>query len=89
MDGTLSAPGHHLKQPHLWKHTLMELDNLQTAAQDNSYLKETMSFITRTAKYILTSDESEPSWLKPGLELNNFQLGSAHDLFHSAQKFPY
>ena len=31
------------------------------------------------------SDESEPSWL----ELNNFQLGSAHDLFHSAWKFPY
>ena len=27
--------------------------------------------------YICTSDESEPSWLEPGLELNNFQLGSA------------
>ena len=24
-----------------------------------------------------TSDEPEQSWLEPGLELNNFQLGSA------------
>ena len=27
------------------------------------------------------SDESEPSWLEPELELKDFQLGSAHDLF--------
>ena len=32
------------------------------------------------------SDEPEP---KPGLKLNNFQLSSARDLFHSARKFPY
>ena len=38
---------------------------------------------------VFSIDESEPSWLEPGLELNNFQLGSARDLFHSAQKFPY
>ena len=25
----------------------------------------------------VASDEPEPSWLEPGLELNNFQLGSA------------
>jgi hypothetical protein len=39
--------------------------------------------------WIASSDESDPSWLEPGLELNNFQLGSARDLFHSARKFPY
>jgi hypothetical protein len=27
--------------------------------------------------YIVTSDESEPSWLEPELELKDFQLGSA------------
>ena len=27
--------------------------------------------------YLLTSDESEPSWLEPELELKDFQLGSA------------
>ena len=37
--------------------------------------------------YIISSDESEPSWLEPGLKLNNFQLGSASDLFHSARIF--
>ena len=26
--------------------------------------------------YIATSDESEPSWLEPELELKDFQLGS-------------
>ena len=34
-----------------------------------------------------TSDESEPSWLGPQLELKDFQLGSACDLFRSARKF--
>ena len=29
-----------------------------------------------------TSDESEPIWLEPQLELKDFQLGSACDLFH-------
>ena len=28
-----------------------------------------------------TSDESEPSWLEPELELKDIQLGSARDLF--------
>ena len=28
-------------------------------------------------KYLITSDESEPSWLEPELELKDFQLGSA------------
>ena len=27
--------------------------------------------------YLSTSDESEPSWLEPELELKDFQLGSA------------
>ena len=31
------------------------------------------------------SDESEPSWLEPGLELNNFQLGSARLVTFSIQ----
>jgi hypothetical protein len=30
----------------------------------------------RTQRTLLSSDEPEPSWLEPGLELNNFQLGS-------------
>ena len=28
------------------------------------------------------SDEPKPSWLEPQLELKDFQLGSARDLFH-------
>ena len=31
------------------------------------------------------SDESEPSWLEPELELNNFQLGSARLVTFSIQ----
>ena len=31
------------------------------------------------------SDEPEPSWLEPGLELNNFQLGSARLVAFSIQ----
>ena len=34
----------------------------------------------------LTSDESEPSWLEPELELKDFQLGSARDLFRFSSK---
>ena len=34
-----------------------------------------MNLITIFCLY--TSDESEPSWLKPELELKDFQLGSA------------
>ena len=30
---------------------------------------------------VATSDESEPSWLEPELELKDFQLVSARDLF--------
>ena len=32
------------------------------------------------------SDESEPSWLEPELELKVFQLGSARDLFPFSSK---
>ena len=32
------------------------------------------------------SDESEPSWLEPELELKDFQLGSARDLFPFCSK---
>ena len=32
------------------------------------------------------SDESEPSWLEPELELKGFQLGSARDLFPFSSK---
>ena len=37
------------------------------------------SILTILGLYI--SDESEPSWLEPELELKDFQLGSARDLF--------
>ena len=37
-------------------------------------------------RYILfTSDESEPSWLEPKLELKDFQLRLACGFFHSAR----
>ena len=35
---------------------------------------------------VAISDESEPSWLKPELELKDFQLGSACDLFPFSSK---
>ena len=34
----------------------------------------------------IISDESEPSWLEPELDLKNFQLGSARDLFPFSSK---
>ena len=33
------------------------------------------------------SDEPEPSWLEPQLELKDFQLGSGRDLFASARTY--
>ena len=36
--------------------------------------------------YITNSDESEPSWLKTGLELKVLQFGSALDLFPFSSK---
>ena len=42
------------------------------------------SILTILGLYI--SDESEPSWLEPELELKDFQLGSARDLFHFSSK---
>ena len=35
---------------------------------------------------VIASDESEPSWLKPELELKDIQLGSARDLFLFSSK---
>ena len=35
--------------------------------------------------YVNSSDEPEPSWLEPQLELKDFQLNSARDLFASAR----
>ena len=35
---------------------------------------------------LTVSDESEPSWLEPELELKDFQLGSARDLFPFSSK---
>ena len=34
---------------------------------------------------LISSDEPEPSWLEPGLELNNFQLGLARLVAFSIQ----
>ena len=41
-----------------------------------------MSLLAATRR----SDESEPSWLEPELELKDFQLGSARDLFPFSSK---
>jgi hypothetical protein len=46
----------------------------------NFTAKRRSSFVWR-GQYISNSDESEPSWLEPELELKDFQLGSARDLF--------
>ena len=35
---------------------------------------------------LYTSDESEPEWLDPGLELKDFQFGLARDLFLFSSK---
>jgi hypothetical protein len=46
-----------------------------------------MEHVTLSESYIYTfSDESEPSWLEPELELKDFQLGSARDLFPFSSK---
>ena len=37
-------------------------------------------------EWLIISDESEPSWLEPELELKDFQLGSARDLFLISSK---
>ena len=42
------------------------------------------SILTILGLYI--SDESEPSWLEPELELKDFQLGSARDFFPFSSK---
>ena len=39
-------------------------------------IKDICFCIYEHSKYLCTSDESEPSWLEPGLKLNDFQLGS-------------
>ena len=36
--------------------------------------------------YLITSDESEQSWVEPELELKDFQLGLARDLFPLSSK---
>ena len=36
--------------------------------------------------YLDSSDGSEPSWLEPELELKDFQLGSARNLFLFSSK---
>ena len=41
---------------------------------------------SRIYQLLFCSDESEPSWLEPYLELKDFQLGSARDLFYFSSK---
>ena len=55
-------------------------DDCVTTGTKNLLKQETYS-----NRETITSDESEPCWLKPQLELKVFQLSSALDLFHSAQ----
>ena len=42
--------------------------------------------LSTSDEYLFSSDESEPSWLEPELELKDFQLGSARDLFPLSSK---
>ena len=47
--------------------------NIQAAAYNGAHM-------------VCISDGSEPSWLEPELELKDFQLGSARDLFLFSSK---
>ena len=38
---------------------------------------EVLLTLSLAGKWVVGSDESEPSWLEPQLELKDFQLGSA------------
>ena len=46
---------------------------------------ENLDFEWRHKPLYPISDESKPSWLEPGLELNNFQLDSARLVTFSIQ----
>ena len=43
-------------------------------------------YVSTFLQLLVTSDESEPSWLEPELELKVFQLGSAHDILPLSSK---
>ena len=49
----------------------------------------TLDCLVQGIAVVANSDEFEPSWFELGLNVNNFQLGLARDLFHLAWKFPY
>ena len=51
----------------------------------SKYVQEVPAFRDFWYQMAITSDESEPSCLEPGLELNNFQLGLARLVNFSAQ----
>ena len=54
--------------------------------ENMSEIKPPLGASHNSAHVLHTSDESEPSWLEPQLELKDFQLGSARDLFYFSSK---
>ena len=77
-----------LRQPNSICKKLLGLRNMQEK------LEKSLCFVTIIqctleemfgVTQLNTSDEPEPSWLEPGLELNNFQLGSARLVTFSFQ----
>ena len=58
----------------------------QFLAPISTKYKEAIVFLTCRIEIVKVSDESEPSWLMPQLELKDFQLGWACDIFPFSQK---
>ena len=52
------------------------LNKSQFLAPISTKYKEAIVFLTCRIEIVKVSDESEPSWLMPQLELKDFQLGS-------------
>ena len=60
----------------LWNKNI-NIRNGYASAHTTKYPLDCKTVLTWILKYPTISDESEPSWLKPELELKIFQLGSA------------
>ena len=59
----------------LWNKNI-NIRNGYASAHTTKYPLDCKTVLTWILKYPTISDESEPSWLKPELELNDFKLGS-------------
>ena len=66
------------------------LNKSQFLAPISTKYKEAIIFLTFRIEIVKGSDESEPSWLMPQLELKDFQLGLAQlvTFFPSAKNKP-